>query len=88
MENLTAGPVIILAIWSLIVFRLGMGFGRRAAARAAKATIDLDTVSPETRAKVEHLVRNGSKLEAINLLREDTGCGLAQAKWTVDAIAR
>ena len=87
MENLTAGPIIILIVWSLIVFRLGMGFGRRAAAEAAKATIDLETVTPETRAKVENLVRSGSKIEAIKLLREDTGCGMAQAKWTVDAIA-
>lgn len=42
-------------------------------------------VPAESRTKVEEAMARGSKLEAIKLLREATGLGLAQAKEHIDA---
>lgn len=44
-----------------------------------------NAVPTETRAKVEDAMARGNKLEAIKLLREATGLGLAQAKDHIDA---
>ncbi|WP_206598584.1 ribosomal protein L7/L12 [Croceicoccus estronivorus] len=37
-------------------------------------------------ARIRDLLRDHRKIEAIKLLREETGCGLAEAKKTIDAI--
>ncbi|OAD85637.1 hypothetical protein ATN89_02720 [Comamonas thiooxydans] len=44
-----------------------------------------NAVPAETRAKVEDAMARGNKIEAIKLLREATGLGLAQAKDHIDA---
>ncbi|MEF8688123.1 UNVERIFIED_CONTAM: ribosomal protein L7/L12 [Comamonas sp. A-3] len=44
-----------------------------------------NAVPAETRAEVEDAMARGNKIEAIKLLREATGLGLAQAKEHIDA---
>ena len=46
----------------------------------------MDAPTAEELARVEELLRQGQKIEAIRLYRECTGAGLAEAKVAVDAI--
>ena len=85
-SELSFTPILILIIWSYVMYRIGVGVGRRHVSRAAKRTVDLATVPVETRQRIDALVRSGERIEAIKLLREATGCSLAEAKWTIDAI--
>jgi ribosomal protein L7/L12 len=58
--------------------RVGELDGRTSSARRAEATMDPDILQ---------LIRGGKTIQAIQLLRERTGLGLAEAKDEVDRMA-
>lgn len=71
---------------AVVIFRLGTMYGRLS--REAEDIVPISTtrISPEARAKIDDALRRKAKIEAIKLLREDTGCGLAESKKTVEAL--
>jgi hypothetical protein len=71
---------------AVIVFRLGVAFGRLSSDAGRIQPISTTRISPEARARIDDALRLREKIEAIKLLREDTGCGLAEAKKTVEAL--
>ena len=80
--------VLAAAVWSVLVFRLGYGMGRLVRDSGAIVPVDITRASPAARAAIDEALRNGRKIEAIRILRNDVGCGLAEAKATIDAIPR
>lgn len=76
-----------LAVWTVVVFRLGLSIGRARTALDAIEPIDPARIRPDLRVRINDILRDGRKIEAIKLLRAETGCGLAEAKKTIDAIA-
>ena len=76
-----------LAVWTVVVFRLGLSIGRARTALDAIEPIDPARIRPDLRVQINDILRDGRKIEAIKLLRAETGCGLAEAKKTIDAIA-
>lgn len=84
--------------------RIGGGLVTRSAGPSAPAqagtrirsasSVDLEVngqkidIDPETMAEVHRLSGEGNKIEAIKLLREATGLGLAEAKQLVEAFER
>jgi len=86
LENIGWETVIGVAVWSYIVFRIGMAVGRMRSNAAAIQPLDPARIPPATRAQVDTMLRENRKIEAIKLLRAETGCGLAEAKKTIDAI--
>jgi hypothetical protein len=106
-----------LALWSAVLFRLGMAFaggegrgrgdaggrgrgdlsgreppkgaGRTTPPAAARAVgpgpAGLD---PQAHARIAEALRDGRKIEAIKIMREATGLGLAEAKTAVEAMDR
>lgn len=75
-----------LAVGALIVFRLGAWFGRAQVDSERIQPISPTRISPEARARIDDALRNGEKIAAIKILREDAGCGLAEAKKTVETM--
>jgi len=61
-----------------------LGADRAGAHKPAPAAGKRDALREE----VTHLLAQGGKLEAIKLMREKTGMGLAEAKEAVEAVAR
>ncbi|OCC23836.1 hypothetical protein MB02_08355 [Croceicoccus estronivorus] len=57
-----------------------------ARARDRIQPIDPARIPADVQARIRDLLRDHRKIEAIKLLREETGCGLAEAKKTIDAI--
>jgi hypothetical protein len=57
---------------------------RKGSGMSSEVILTEDELPPE----VIEAVREGRKLEAIKILREDTGLGLANAKVLVDRVAR
>jgi ribosomal protein L7/L12 len=45
-------------------------------------------VSEDTLAKARELVAGGKPVQAIKVVRDETGCGLKQAKAVVDGLSR
>jgi hypothetical protein len=77
---------LVIALGAVIVFRLGFGLGRLAGQSSDIVPISPTRISPQARAQIDDALRRGEKIEAIKLLRADTGCGLAEAKQTVEAL--
>ncbi len=75
-----------LALWTLLVFRIGMGMGRLTSRAEDIMPISTTRISPEARSQIDDALRRGRKVEAIRILRKDTGCGLAEAKKTVETL--
>lgn len=75
-----------LTVWSLLVFRLGVSVGRMVRLNDAIQPIDPARITPTLRVQIDDILRDGRKIDAIKLLRNETGCGLAEAKKTIDAI--
>jgi formaldehyde-activating enzyme involved in methanogenesis len=78
-----------------IILALAVGFvaGRLSVrptaseARSIASTATIVTLDPELKARVQALVSSGETIEAIRLVREETGVQLAVAKAVVDGIA-
>ena len=77
----------IAIIAAVVIFRLGAMFGRMSRDSGDIVPISTTRISPEARARIEDALRRKAKIEAIRILRADTGCGLAEAKKTVEALA-
>ncbi len=86
MNEIGWEAVIVLLLYTFIVFRIGMAIGRLRSAASAIQPLDPARIAPDVQAQVNNLLRENRKIDAIKLLREKTGCGLAKAKKTVDAI--
>jgi len=76
---------LMIAIALAVAFKLGSSFGRLSADSGRSQPISTTRISPEARARIDDALRQGSKIDAIKILREDTGCGLAEAKKTIEA---
>jgi ribosomal protein L7/L12 len=74
------------AFAAVLIFRIGVFFGRAAADAERIQPIAPTRISPEARARIDDALRNNEKIAAIKILRADTGCGLAEAKQTVEAL--
>lgn len=75
-----------LAVWTVVVFRLGLAIGRARSALDAIEPVDPARIRPDLRVRINDLLRDRRKIDAIKLLRAETGCGLAEAKKTIDGI--
>jgi hypothetical protein len=73
---------------SFLIFRLGYAMGRLVRDSDDIVPVAPTLISPATRAMIEDALRRGNKIEAIKILRQDTGCGLAEAKKTVEELPR
>ncbi len=73
------------AIWTLAVFVAGYLFAARIY-RAPSTPLDFDrsTISTSARRQIEQAVGRNAKIEAIKILRADTGLGLKDAKAVID----
>jgi ribosomal protein L7/L12 len=70
----------------VLIFKAGVAWGRLSADSEHIQPISTTRISPEARARIDDALRRGNKIEAIKILREDAGCGLAEAKKTVEAL--
>jgi ribosomal protein L7/L12 len=78
--------IAIVAVVAVISLKLGATFGRLSRDSEDIIPISTTRISPGARAQIDDALRRGNKIEAIKLLRADTGCGLAEAKKTVEAL--
>lgn len=74
-----------MIIWTGAVFLSGYLLGsRRRAELEPPLEFDVATISPSARADIEQALQSGSKIEAIRVLRKDTGLGLKDSKSVID----
>jgi len=84
-----------IVVWSLFLVLAGFVYGyRKAKAHTLAGRENLDGPPPmpldpprlagDTRARIEDAMRRGRKIEAIKILREQTGLGLKEAKEHVE----
>jgi len=72
-------------VWTGAVFLAGYLLGkRRPTAIEPPLEFDRASISPEARAQIENALQRGQKIEAIKVLREDTGLGLKDSKTVID----
>ncbi|WP_298470491.1 ribosomal protein L7/L12 [uncultured Erythrobacter sp.] len=73
------------AIWTLAVFVAGYLFAARIY-RAPSTPLDFDrsTISSSAAQQIEQALGRNAKIEAIKILRADTGLGLKDAKTVID----
>jgi hypothetical protein len=76
----------VAVLGAIVIFRLGMWFGRGAAEAERIQPISPTRISPEARALIDDALRRGERIEAVKIVREHAGCGLAEAKKTIDAM--
>ncbi len=86
MDGLNWTWAMALALGALLIFRIGFGIGRLTRGGEDIRPIDTGRISPAVRLEIGDALRRGRKIEAIKLLRKDTGCGLAEAKHTIEAM--
>ncbi len=73
------------ALWGGTIFLLGYFLGARQSKRYEPPfQFDHRRISPEARAQIEGALQRGKKIEAIRILREDTGLGLKDSKTVID----
>jgi hypothetical protein len=71
--------------WTAAVFLSGYLIGsRRRKDLEPPLDFDVSTISPTARAEIEAALQRGAKIEAIGILREDTGLGLKDSKAVID----
>lgn len=76
-----------MLVWTGAVFVSGYLLGsRRRAELQEPLDFDLATISPAARAQIEQALQSGQKIEAIRILREDTGLGLKDSKTVIDSM--
>lgn len=74
-----------LIIWTAAVFLSGYLLGsRRTPQLSEPLTFDVASVSAQARVEIEQALQSGAKIEAIRILRQDTGLGLKDAKTIID----
>lgn len=78
--------IVALAAGAVLVFRIGFGLGRMTRDADMVPPIDPGRISPAARAAVDEAIRERRLVEAIKLVRQDTGCSLVAAKKTVEAL--
>jgi ribosomal protein L7/L12 len=87
METSYAQILVIVIVVAIIAFKFGSVAGRLKADSERIKPISTTRISPEARARIDDALRRGNKIEAIRILREDAGCGLAEAKQTIETLA-
>jgi hypothetical protein len=104
MGMITEYSAAVLVAWSLFVLLVGYLWGSRKAKQPADDRARLDRpppspplplkplgpsdLSPKVRTEIEEALRYGRKIEAIKIMREQTGMSLAEAKEAVEAMER
>lgn len=86
MEGFDWKWALAIALWSFMVFRVGFALGKLARGSEEILPLSPTAIPPEVRPRVSDAMQRGEKIEAIRLVREATGCGLAVAKKTVEAM--
>lgn len=82
---MTEGLDWMFVIWTGAVFLSGYLLGsRRRIELEPPLEFDPGIISPPARAQIEQALQQGAKIEAIRILREDTGLGLKDAKTVID----
>lgn len=72
-------------IWTLAVFVAGYLLGARIHGSSNPSLVfDQSTISPVARQRIEDALGRDAKIEAIRILRADTGLGLKDAKTVID----
>ncbi|QUL37411.1 ribosomal protein L7/L12 [Erythrobacter sp. JK5] len=73
------------AIWSIAVFVAGYLLAARIhSSPTAPLDFDRSTISSGARQQIEQALGRDAKIEAIKILRADTGLGLKDAKAVID----
>ncbi|MFF0813973.1 hypothetical protein ACFYVR_02285 [Rhodococcus sp. NPDC003318] len=80
--------IVVLILVDLAVVTVWLLTRRRSARPHTGDTGFAKRLDLETRDRIERLVADHHQIQAIKLLRERTGLGLADAKAAVDAVAR
>ncbi len=71
--------------WTAAVFISGYLIGsRRKVELEEPLDFDPTTISPEARFEIERALQQNQKIEAIRVLRHDTGLGLKDSKTVID----
>ncbi len=85
----------VIAVWSLFLFWAGYRIGHMRGQNAEgdrmkppRLPLDPPAISDEARANIEDALSRGNKIEAIRILREDTGLGLKESKEHVERMGR
>jgi len=84
--DLTFWQWVAVPLAIVLIFKAGVVWGRLSADAERVQPISTTRISPEARVRIDDALRRNSKIEAIKILREDAGCGLAEAKKTVEAL--
>ena len=73
------------AVWGGTIFLLGYWLGVSRSKRIEPPfEFDRSRISPEAQAQIENALQRGKAIEAIRILREDTGLGLKDSKAVID----
>jgi len=78
--------IVAIALGAVLVFRVGFGLGRMTRDADMVPPIDPARISPAARPAIDEAIRERRMVEAIKLVREDTGCSLVAAKKTVEGM--
>ncbi|MDJ0643113.1 MAG: ribosomal protein L7/L12 [Erythrobacter sp.] len=74
-----------MVAWTAAVFVSGYFLGSRRARTSDHASnFDATTISPVARSRIDQALAKDAKIEAIRILRADTGLGLKDAKQVID----
>ena len=81
---------LLLAVWTVFIFRMGMKLGRSTSARDAlsgppAAPRPRMPIPDDVRPAIEDALKRRKKIEAIRILRKATGLGLKDAKESIEA---
>ncbi|MCP5401794.1 MAG: ribosomal protein L7/L12 [Novosphingobium sp.] len=89
----------VIVVWSLFLVLAGFAYGYRKAREHTEAgrenldgpppiPLDPPRLSGDAKERIEDALRRRKKIEAIKILREETGVGLKQAKEHVETMER
>jgi ribosomal protein L7/L12 len=86
-QPLVLGAILGVLILSLLVRRNSEPAGLRAIDRKLNLILEQLGIDPDKGldAQLKELVQSGQKIEAIRLYRQQTGCGLKEAKDHIEA---
>lgn len=75
--------------WTIMAFVIGYLLGRNSVTepQARGERVAPGDLSGAAKLEMEQAIRRGNKIEAIRIVREDTGAGLKESKAFVDAFA-
>lgn len=95
MPEVTWQALVTAAIWTWVVYRIGLSVGARRASQglsgppaAASPPFDMSGLPPDTRAAIDDALARREKIEAIRILREASGMGLKESKEAIEGWER